>query len=92
MRQKCLLATMVMVIYLLLVSTCIAEEGSWSGADELAEKKVGEITGGEYKPWFEPIWEPPSGEIETFLFSLQAAIGALTIGYFIGYYKGKARG
>jgi cobalt/nickel transport protein len=88
MKQQLLLA--VIALYLL-VSGCVAKEDGWSGTDELAEKKVEEITGGEYKPWFKPIWEPPSGEIETFLFSLQAAIGALIIGYFIGYYRGKAR-
>lgn len=63
--------------------------GEWAGGDDLLQRQVGEITGGEYKPWFEPVWEPPSDEIETFLFSLQAAIGAVIIGYFIGYYKGK---
>jgi cobalt/nickel transport protein len=49
------------------------------------------ITSEGYKPWFNSIWEPPSPEIESLLFSLQAAIGALIIGYFIGYYKGKQK-
>lgn len=47
------------------------------------------ITSEGYKPWFHSIWEPPSPEIESLLFSLQAAIGALIIGYFFGYYRGK---
>ena len=38
-------------------------------------------------PWFSPIFEPGSGEIESGLFALQAAIGA----GFIGYYLGVAR-
>ena len=29
-------------------------------------------------------WEPPSGEIESLLFALQAAIGAGFIGYYVG--------
>ena len=29
-----------------------------------------------YKPWFEPLWKPPSAEVETMLFALQAALGA----------------
>ena len=41
-------------------------------------------------PWFTPIWEPPGGEIETLFFCLQAALGSLVIGYFFGYYRGKA--
>lgn len=49
------------------------------------------ITSEGYKPWFNSIWEPPSPEIESLIFSLQAAIGALIIGYFIGYYKGKQK-
>jgi len=47
-----------------------------------AASKIGEIS--DYKPWFSPLWEPPSGEIETLLFSLQAAIGAGIIGYIAG--------
>ena len=44
-----------------------------------------------YKPWFNSVWEPPSPEIESLIFSLQAAIGALIIGYFVGYYKGRQK-
>ncbi len=38
----------------------------------------------DYEPWFSNIWEPPSGEIESMLFALQAALGAGFIGYFFG--------
>lgn len=60
----------------------MAEE-AWGGADGAAAEII-EASG--YEPWFNPIWEPPSGEIESLLFSLQAAIGAVIIGYFFGYY------
>ena len=33
------------------------------------------------------LWEPPSGEIESLLFSLQVAIGAGAIGYIFGVLK-----
>jgi len=59
----------------------------WGGADAAAANKIGEMN--DYKPWFSPIWEPPSGEIETLLFSLQAAIGAGIIGYIAGLYTGR---
>ena len=49
------------------------EEGYFSGADDAAGTAI-EETG--YEPWFSSIWEPPSGEIESLLFALQAAIGA----------------
>jgi cobalt/nickel transport protein len=60
----------------------------WSGADAQAEEAILEQTGGTYEPWFSPFFEPPSGEIESLLFSLQAAMGALVIGYCFGYWQG----
>lgn len=59
----------------------------WSGADSQAEEVVSELTGDSYQPWFKPIWKPPSSEIESLFFSLQAAIGGVIIGYFFGYYR-----
>lgn len=75
-------------LLLLFVFVFIASAEEWSGADDMAKEEISKIAP-DYKPWFSPIWEPPSGEIESFLFSLQAAIGALLIGYFLGYYRGK---
>ncbi len=60
----------------------------FTGADGQAEALVGEIDPG-YKPWFAPIWEPPSGEIESLLFGLQAAIGSGLLFYYIGYHRGR---
>ncbi len=65
----------------------LALAADWTGADERAKQVISDIDP-KYEPWFSPVWEPPSGEVETFLFSLQAAIGALLIGYFLGYYRG----
>lgn len=63
---------------------------SWSGADDAA---AAAISSSDYEPWFSPLWEPPSKEIESLLFSLQAAIGAGIIGYIAGWYRGrKGRG
>ena len=62
------------------------DEEAWGGADGSAAEIIEE---GGYEPWFDPIWEPPSGEIESLFFSLQAALGAIVIGYFFGYYRGK---
>jgi cobalt/nickel transport protein len=61
-------------------------EEAWGGADGNAAEII-EASG--YEPWFQPLWEPPSGEIESLFFSLQAAIGAVIIGYFFGYNRGK---
>jgi cobalt/nickel transport protein len=43
-----------------------------------------------YEPWFSSVWEPPSGEIESLLFALQAAIGAGVLCYYIGLRKGRS--
>ena len=42
-----------------------------------------------YKPWFAPVIKPSGGEIETFLFATQAAIGAGVTCYILGLYKGR---
>lgn len=64
-----------------------AEEGQdvemFGGADGAAEEAISEINEG-YTPWFESLWEPNSGEIESLLFSLQVAFGAILIGYTVG--------
>lgn len=39
----------------------------------------------DYEPWAESLLEPPGGETESLLFCLQAAFGALVIGYGFGY-------
>lgn len=64
------------------------DQGYFTGSDGQGPEYL-ESQG--YEPWIQPIWSPPSGEIEVLFFSLQAAIGALIIGYFIGYYSGQAK-
>lgn len=58
----------------------------FAGADDKAKDMIGEIAP-DYQPWAESLIEPASGEIASMLFSLQAALGA----GFIGYYLGVAR-
>lgn len=60
--------------------------GALEGADAIAEEVIMEIAPG-YEPWFENIWEPPSGEIESALFAIQSAAGGIFIGYFLGSKK-----
>ena len=58
-------------------------DAEFSGADGQAEAIITEIQPG-YQPWATPLWEPPSAEIESLLFALQAAIGAGLIGFYFG--------
>ncbi len=76
------------VILLAVIPLIFLQNAEFEGADGQAEDVIGEIAP-NYEPWFHAIWEPPSGEIESLLFALQAAIGAIVIGYVIGY--GRAR-
>ena len=64
------------------------DEGYFGGSDDAASEQ---IEASHYEPWFSSIWEPPSGEIESLLFALQAAIGAIIIGYFFGYWRGQGK-
>ncbi|WP_082126740.1 energy-coupling factor ABC transporter substrate-binding protein [Allosalinactinospora lopnorensis] len=62
----------------------------FSGADGQAEETI-EVVAPDYEPWWDPIYEAPSGEIESALFALQAAIGAGVIGYFFGAARTRSR-
>ncbi|BDG32333.1 energy-coupling factor ABC transporter substrate-binding protein [Parageobacillus thermoglucosidasius] len=61
----------------------------FGGTDGQAEKII-QVIAPHYQPWAQTIFEPPGGEVETLLFSVQAAVGAGIIGYIIGVYKGRA--
>ena len=63
----------------------------FGGADDQVKDVVAAINP-DYKPWFESIWSPPSTEVESFLFALQAAIGAGFIGYWLGFQRGRRNG
>ena len=82
------LVAIIAIIPLAMYSGLGEDDGFFGGADGAASEAI-EETG--YEPWFESIWVPPSGEIESLLFALQAAIGAAIIGYVLGYYNGRAK-
>lgn len=74
--------------------TAFREEGKeaavFSGADGQAKELVGRINPA-YQPWASPLLQPPSSEIESLLFALQAALGAGFIGYWYGCSVTRAR-
>jgi len=77
----------VVIIVICLSAFLIASEGEFGGADDQGELEINNIDP-DYQPWFQSLWEPPA-ETESMLFALQAAIGAIIIGYFIGNEHGK---
>jgi cobalt/nickel transport protein len=87
MRAKNIIL-IILVILLAVIPLWMKGNAEFSGADGQAEQVIAQ-TRPDYQPWFSSVWEPPSGEIETLLFALQAAIGAGFIGYFLGYMKAR---
>jgi cobalt/nickel transport protein len=63
----------------------------FTGTDNQAEGVIQKLHP-DYQPWFNSLLKPPSGEIESLLFALQAALGAAVIGYYAGYVRGKSAG
>ncbi|MFF3858825.1 energy-coupling factor ABC transporter substrate-binding protein [Streptomyces sp. NPDC002209] len=67
------------------------KEEPFTGADAQAEAAITELKP-DYEPWFSPLYEPPSGEVESALFALQAALGAGVLAYYFGVRKGRRQG
>lgn len=78
------------VIILAILPMALLTDAEFGGADGQAEEVITEINS-EYTPWFEQIWAPPSGEIESMLFALQAAIGSGVLFFGLGYMKGRSK-
>jgi len=79
---------MVLFALLILVPLALNPNAEYGGSDGNATGVIEEISP-TYVPWFEPFWSPPSGEVESLMFTLLAVTGASTIGYFVGYTRGK---
>jgi len=60
------------------------------GTDSQAEGVIQQLAP-DYQPWAVPLMEPPSGEIESLLFALQAVLGAGFIGYYVGVRRERSR-
>lgn len=55
----------------------------FQGTDDKAKSAITALAP-SYQPWARPVMEPPSGEVSSLLFALQAALGAGFIGYYVG--------
>jgi cobalt/nickel transport protein len=89
-KQRGLLKNLLLILAIIVLSVAplfIAKDADFEGADGQAEELILEINEG-YEPWFSPLFEPQSGEIESLLFALQASSGAAVIFYVLGYMKG----
>lgn len=77
------LILVLLVVLIAAVPLWLCRGAEFGGADGLAEELIVE-THPDYEPWFSPIFEPASGEIESLLFALQAALGTGVIGFVLG--------
>ncbi len=64
------------------------DEEAFAGTDSVVTETL-ESDGVE--PWFSPVFELGSGELESGLFALQAGIGAGVLGYVLGNLRGRAK-
>lgn len=82
-----IIAVVIVVIPLVIYAGGGAE---FAGADGQAEEAVSEIDP-NYQPWFEGGIELPSGEVESLLFCVQAAIGSGIICFILGRMTAKPK-
>lgn len=88
MERKHYIVLLAIVVILFAIPFVIG--GEFNGADVSGGNALEQMG---VTPWFKPIFEPPSGEVETGFFAMQAAIGAFIVAYILGYWAGgnKAR-
>ena len=84
------IAAMLVVLPMIFVKAPADGTQGFQGADSQAQVLVGKIAP-DFKPWFKPLWTPPSGEIQSLLFALQAGIGCGFLGYYAGLRVGRER-
>lgn len=76
------------LIALVIMPLVLVPNADFGGADGNAESHIS-VVAPDYEPWFTSFWEPPSGEIESLLFAVQASIGVGFIAFVVGYIAGK---
>jgi len=86
----------VVAIIIFVIAFLITSEGGdheFSGSDNVGSDMVAELTGlsvDDFEPLI-PQYVPPSGEIESALFALQAAFGGIILGFVFGYWIGQRK-
>ena len=86
-----LVGLFVFVVLFLIVSSQTGH--AFSGSDDVGSEKISELTGrpiDSFKPLI-PQYVPPSPEIESTLFALQATFGGVVVGLVIGYWYGQKK-
>jgi cobalt/nickel transport protein len=78
----------------LFLYTSITMSGSeFAGSDNVGSELIAKLSDTP-REHFQPIipqWDPPSGEIESCLFALQAAVGGILVGGVFGFWMGQKK-
>lgn len=88
-RTKINIVLLICVILLILIPFVFVK-GEYGGSDDQGTAQIKKFAP-DYKVWARPVWTPPSGEIESLLFTLQGSLGTGVICYLIGVAHGKKK-
>ncbi len=87
--------TAVAIVVFIALFLAVSSGGSheFSGSDDVGSQKIAELSGKPVESYLPliPQYEPPSGEIESTLFALQAAFGGVLLGLVFGYWLGQRK-
>ena len=90
LRRRTILLWSLLAAALALLPLWLVRGAAFEGSDDLAVNAIHDIQP-DYRPWFVPLWGPANAQTESFLFALQAALGAAVAGYAVGYLNGKKK-
>jgi len=89
------LAIIAIIVFsgIFLYTSSTMDGAEFAGSDNVGSGLIAELSGiplENFQPLI-PQWEPPSGEIESCLFALQAAVGGILVGGVFGYWRGQKK-
>lgn len=89
-RGKLAIGLLLLCMLIAVIPLIAIKDSEFGGADGQAGEGIAEIAP-DYEPWAASFIEPPGGETESLLFSLQSAFGAGILGLGFGYLIARSR-
>lgn len=90
-----ILAVVAVLVFcgLFLYTSSTMTGAEFAGSDNVGSGLIAQLSGKSVESFTPliPQYEPPSGEIESCLFALQAALGGIFVGGVFGFWLGQAR-